>query len=258
MKRRMTKSVLFAAAAFSLAYFVLLMCTIGAAYRFNYVWLLMGLCFLGLAVVIALSGKAVEKLPRGVVAAVNGIVFIGCLLFVIVEGLIIGQSLKEPKEKADYLIVLGAKVNGTQPSKILEYRIEKAYTYLKQNPDVRVIVSGGKGSDEDISEAQAMYNGLVERGIEKERIYREDKSTSTKENLDFSKSCMEEIGLDIEKERVLIVTTDFHVLRAVGIAKKAGYRNVEGLAADSVWYLVPTNYVREFLAVVKDKLVGNL
>ena len=86
----------------------------------------------------------------------------------------------------------------------------------------------------------------------------EDQSTSTKENLDYSKEILTKAGENVKESKVVVVTTDFHVLRAVGIARKAGYEQVEGLAAKSVWYLIPTNYVREFMAVVKDKLIGNM
>ena len=86
----------------------------------------------------------------------------------------------------------------------------------------------------------------------------EDQSTSTKENLDYSQKLLTEAGGSVKESKVIVVTTDFHVLRAVGIARKAGYEQVEGLAAKSVWYLIPTNYVREFMAVVKDKLIANM
>lgn len=180
------------------------------------------------------------------------IILAGCLLFVVIEGMIIWKGNTIPENNADYLVVLGAQVRGTKPSLILKYRIDKAAEYLEKHPDVKVVASGGKGNDEKISEAEAIKEGLMERGIDPSRVYTEDKSTSTKENLEFSKQY-----LDIEHQNIIIVTTDFHVLRAVSIAKKAGYRKVEGLAAESVWYLIPNNYVREFLALIKDKLVGN-
>ncbi|MDE6434901.1 MAG: YdcF family protein [Lachnospiraceae bacterium] len=167
--------------------------------------------------------------------------------------MIIGYSRREPEKEPDYLIVLGAQVRKTTPSLVLQYRIDKAAEYMLKHPDVIAIVSGGQGADEGISEALAMQDGLIAKGIEKERILMEDQSTSTKENLEFSKQY-----IDVEQNQVLVVTTDFHVLRAVGIAKKAGYQKVEGLAAKSVWYLIPSNYVREFMAVVKDKIVGNM
>lgn len=253
MKKKILETILFIFAFCTLTYFIILMVTIGSGFHFNYVWLLMGLFSLGLALVLTLSKKGFDWLPKPFLIMIELLVLASLLLFIIVEGLIIRQSTKLPEKEADCLLVLGAKVNGTKPSRILKYRIEKAAEYLREHPDARVVVSGGKGEDEGISEALAMRTGLIQRGIDESRIDMETESTSTKENLEFSKQY-----LDIEKQNIVIVTTDFHVLRAVRIAKKAGYKNVEGLAAESVWYLIPTNYVREFLALVKDKLVGNL
>ena len=89
--------------------------------------------------------------------------------------------------EADYIIVLGSKVNGTKPSYSLQYRIDKAAEYLKSHEKAIAIVSGGKGKGEDISEALAMKNELMKLNIAEDRIIMEDKSTSTDENIKFSK-----------------------------------------------------------------------
>lgn len=258
MKKRILQVILYIFATFSLMYFLVLMMTIGPAFHFNYVWLILGLFCLAIALVLTFSKKGFDWMPGSLLLVIEIVVMAGCLLFIIVEGMIIRQSMKVPEGEVDYMVVLGAKVNGTRPSLILQYRIEKAAEYLKEYPNTKVVVSGGQGLDEGISEAEAMKNSLIEQGITEDRIYLEDQSTSTKENLDFSKTLIEEKGGNIKEQNILVVTTDFHVLRAVRIAKKAGYANVEGLAAKSVWYLVPTNYVREFLALIKDILVGNM
>lgn len=101
-----------------------------------------------------------------------------------------------------------------------------------------------------------MAGYLQEAGIAPERILVENKSRNTHENLAFS---AELPGLDLDKEtcRVVVVTSNFHVFRAVGIAKKQGYQ-AEGLAADSVRYMLPNNLLREFVGVLKDVLVGNM
>lgn len=253
MKRKCIALSLLVLSIFSLSYFVMLTIKIGPAFRFNYVWLLMGLCLLGISLVLFLSKRGFDWIPKPLLLGIEIIVLIGCACFIIVEAFIIVKGHKSTKMEADFLIVLGAKVNGTNPSLILKYRIEEADKYLQEHPDTKVVVSGGKGPDEGISEAEAMKNGLLKRGIDENRIIIEDKSTSTKENLAFSKEY-----IDCEKDKVLVVTTDFHVMRAVGIAKQEGYEQVDGLPAKSVWYLIPTNYLREFLAVIKDKIVGNL
>lgn len=257
-KQRILSFCLWILALVCFVYFVVLMVSIGPSFRFNYVWLLSGLFFLGLALTFTYSKMGFYWMPKPLIILIELIVLTGLLLFVVVEALIFTKAAKKPEREADYLIVLGAKVNGTKPSHILYKRIEKAYEYLEGHPDCKVIVSGGKGEDEGISEAEAMRNGLLERGIEENRIILEDTSTSTKENLDNSKAILEELGVDVSQTNILVVTTNFHVFRALGIAKKAGFEHVEGLAGGQVWYLIPTNYVREFFALMKDFLIGNL
>ena len=258
MKKRVLQCTGYGIAVVCLLYFVVLLITIGPAFRFSFVWLAFGLFFLGISLVLTFSKKGFQWMPKPVLVLVEAVVVCGCLVFVVIEGLIIAESVKQPQNEADYLIVLGAKVNGTTPSLILQYRINKAAEYMKKHPGTKAIVSGGQGADEGISEAEAMKNGLLSSGIATERILVEDQSTSTKENLDYSQKLLTEAGGSVKESKVIVVTTDFHVLRAVGIARKAGYEQVEGLAAKSVWYLIPTNYVREFMAVVKDKLIANM
>lgn len=258
MKKRLLQGIGYVLTVLCLGYFVVLMLTIGPAFRFNYIWLLMGIFFLGVSLILTFDKKGFQWLPKSILFLIECVVMVGCLLFIVVESVIVRESVKTPGTDADYLIVLGAKVNGTKPSLILQYRIEKASEYMKEHPECIAIVSGGKGEDEGISEAEAMKNGLVERGIEENRIRMEDQSTSTKENLEYSKDIIQDQGGDTDQSDILVVTTDFHVLRAVGIAKKTGFQHVEGLAAKSVWYLIPTNYVREFMAVIKDVIIGNM
>ena len=96
------------------------------------------------------------------------------------------------KPSSDYLIVLGAGVNGTTPSQSLQERINAALEYLQTHPDAVCIVSGGKGSGEEISEAECMYRSLTAIGVDPERIWLEDQATSTLENLKFSLNIIEQ------------------------------------------------------------------
>ena len=181
------------------------------------------------------------------------IIIIGASIFILVEGLIIYHGNRRADPNMDYLIVLGAQVRGTRITNSLQKRLKAAETYLKENPDTLVIVSGGQGSGEDISEALAMKNYLISNGIAKERIIMEDKSTSTVENIRYSKKL-----LDRDDRDVAIVTNGFHVLRSVSIAKKQGLINVQGLSAPSDPILLISYYVRETLAIIKDFLMGNM
>lgn len=235
-----------------LIYFIWLMVHLGASNTFNFFWLLSAFVFGGFGLVLVFAKGALSRLPRWLLFLIEGIVAVGCFVFIFVEIIIISWGNKTAGE-ADYVIVLGAKVNRTNPSLSLKARLDTAVIYLNRYPNAQVIVSGGQGADEEISEAECMYNYLVAAGISKERIIQENQSTSTLENLEFSAKLF-----DIRGNRVVIITNDFHVFRSVQIARKAGYTQVSGQAAPSLWYLVPTNYVREFLAVVKDYFIGNM
>ncbi|MGB8454164.1 MAG: YdcF family protein [Anaerocolumna sp.] len=114
-----------------------------------------------------------------------------------------------------------------------------------------IAVSGGQG--EDISEAKAMEEYLISKGINAQRILKEDQSTNTHQNLLFSKTLMEK-----GNPSTVIVTSRFHVFRAMGIAGKLGITKAEGLGAPTDDIMTLSYYVREFFAVVKDKLVGNI
>ena len=92
----------------------------------------------------------------------------------------------KPRSDLDYIIVLGAHVNGTKLTLALLERVRRALLYLEENPGTKAVLSGGRGDGEQISEAEAMYRYLTEHGIAAERLIKEEQSTNTKENLDFS------------------------------------------------------------------------
>ncbi|MFY0801500.1 YdcF family protein [Peribacillus frigoritolerans] len=163
----------------------------------------------------------------------------------------IQESIRQQiPENADYLMILGARVKGSVPSLSLQYRIDKAAEYLSANKHTVVIVSGGKGPGEDISEAKAMQQGLIAQGIEEARIMMEDKSTTTHENIVFSKELIPDTATS-----GLIVSDDFHIYRAVEIAKKEGL-DMKGLPAKTPKVSLLKSYTREYLAITKYYLTG--
>ena len=181
---------------------------------------------------------------------------VGVLLFIIFISIIEVVIISYPKhntEDSDYIMVLGAGLNGDYPSLTLSYRLNAAEKIFKElGESKKIIVSGGRGNDERISEAKAMKNYLLDKGIPENMILIEDKSSTTSENFKFSKEVIE---VDSNKEKkdikVKIVTTDFHAFRSRIIAKKNGYENVNNYSSNTVWYLIPINYLRESFAVVK-------
>lgn len=154
----------------------------------------------------------------------------------------------------DAVIVLGAAVKGTRVSRPLKYRLDAAYEFLCDNPDAVVVVSGGKGFQEDITEAEAMENYLVDLGIAKERIIKEEKATSTYENFKFSKELLDKkFGSEY---KVSFSTNHFHVLRAESIAKQAGLRATH-IGAGMYWFDIAPSSIREVLAYLKHIVIGN-
>ena len=142
------------------------------------------------------------------------------LAFVITGAVILGASEADEGE-FQYLLVLGTVVDGDEPSPMLSDRIRGAYDYLTAHPDVICIVSGGKGDDVNLSEAECMYNELVEMGIAPERILMEDRATSTVENFRFSLTLIEE-ETGIRPETLGVLSSEFHLFRARMFAREEG------------------------------------
>lgn len=155
----------------------------------------------------------------------------------------------------DAVIVLGAGVNGTTPSVALQTRIDAAESYMAAHPEVPVVLSGGQGSGEDITEAECMYRALKTGDADWDsRFLLEDRSTSTAENFAFSKQLLEENGIDTQTAVIAVVTNDFHLCRARLIAEKEGLQTI-GIPAELPWWWLTANYyLRESFAVVKTVL----
>lgn len=140
--------------------------------------------------------------------------------FCAVESLILTAAHRQQAEPRDYLIVLGAAVHGDEPSLSLMNRLDGALEYLGKYPDTVVIVSGGQGEGENLSEAQCMRDYLVAHGIAEEQIRMEDKSTSTLENLSFSKALIEREGGNVNS--VAVLSSGYHLYRAGLMARGVG------------------------------------
>ncbi len=180
---------------------------------------------------------------------------LGLLVAAVTFGFIAAASTGEPDATCEYVIVLGAGVNGTSPSLILSERIQRAYEYLSENPDVICIVSGGQGPNEDITEAKCMFDHLTAKGIDPARIWQEDKSTSTRENIRFSLDVIEG-KTGTRPTSAAIVSNEFHLFRAGLFAQE---QNLEmfGVSAKTGWLSLRVNYfLREIVAVWYYILLG--
>ena len=188
------------------------------------------------------------------------------------------SSISFQKESVNYVIVLGAQVRGNKISRTLERRLDKAVEYAAYHPNTVFVLSGGQGDDEDVTEASAMYRYMKSRGVPDYQLLLEESSRSTYENMVYSKilitererlrratlrAAMAEYGylLPPDEEitiRVGILTSNFHELRAKGIARHVGIPNVSGISAKSDPVLFAHFCVRECFAILKDKFVGNM
>lgn len=176
---------------------------------------------------------------------------LGTLVFGALLGLVLGGAHDSIDGDPRVMIILGCQLHDWGPSVMLQDRLDKALDYLKDHPEVVVVVSGGQGENEPTSEAQGMADYLADHGFARENIILETQSHNTHQNLTYSARHLEEAGVDI-KAGVVIVSNGFHLTRAKMLAGRAGYENVSVLAAPSSH--TPTRlkmYIREPLALVK-------
>ena len=217
--------------------------SVGSGTGFYIVWLALGVICLFFAG--ATWFGIWSRLPGLLRKFFVGMVSVGVVCFLLIEGCVISGFFQQGEEKLDYIIVLGAQVYEHGPSLVLQYRLDEAIEYLKDNSDTVCIVSGGKGYNEPFAEAVGMADYLKKNGVAEDRIILETKSSTTGQNILYSMKLME------EDASVGIVTNNFHMFRALQIAKKQGLKNVCGIAAKSTPLYLPNNMLREFFAMIK-------
>ena len=199
----------------------------GYGTRFFLIWGVIGAGLMGLGWFFAHKAW-IGRLPVWFRITCLSVAGAGLSVFLLVEALILARFGATAPAGADYCLILGAQMKNHGPSDVLRRRLDKAIVYLEENPETMVIVSGGQGVNEPVTEARGMRDYLTKKGISQERILLEEKSGNTCENLRYSSEF-----LDPVKDSVVLVTNNFHMFRATGIAKKIGYEKVNGLSADS-------------------------
>ncbi len=240
--------------------FILFLCPlifIGILNAGNIVGLIISLLILAYAIRFKNVNAKFKELSK----TVAGKIFISFILLSVIAVIIfviwatfkMAKAADNPPTSETTVIVLGCQVKETGPSRMLRERLDAAYKFLSENPDVKCILSGGQGPDEPESEAIAMYNWLAEKGIDKNRLYIEDKSSSTEENLMYSKELIEKEGLN---PKVTIITSEFHQYRANKIAKSLGMESYS-VSSDTLITLLPTYYLREMGGIFFEVLKFN-
>ncbi|MGE4483519.1 MAG: YdcF family protein [Oscillospiraceae bacterium] len=198
--------------------------------------------------------KTRPKLARVLSDVLKLAIILFLLAFVITEALIVNGSHTDAAPEADYLIVLGAGVNGTEPSLALTDRLNAALDYLNEYPNADCIVTGCQGKGEDITEAESMYRWLIQSGIDGKRIIKEEEAVNTYENIKNSYAIIEGLGGDADKTALL--TAEYHLYRAKHIAEELGFAP-RGVAAEtSLWPIKINYYIRECFGVWKNIVTG--
>lgn len=170
--------------------------------------------------------------------------YVALFLFVAFSGYIDAANGTEP-----VIVVLGAGLNKEKVSTVLRYRLDTALKLWEKDPNAVIVVTGGQGSDEIIPESLAMQRYLLEQGVPQDKIIMEDQSTSTEENLVFTKEILQNLGYPADTP-IALVTNAFHCYRARQYALQAGFTEVHTSPAPmSLLYVVPS-YSREIFAVL--------
>jgi len=191
------------------------------------------------------SNKLIGKLLK----VLKVFICIIVISFIFVEGCIFVSANASHNKKPDYIMILGGGISGKNMLLVQLQRTQEALKYIKQNPGIKVIASGGQGRGEDISEAEAMRIYLVQHGVKNEDIIKEEKSKNTVGNMKYTREILKKI--DGRKTiQLAVVTSNFHVFRAKFLAKRYGFQ-VEGIPAPVNYLLLPNYCVREYLGVVK-------
>ena len=186
-----------------------------------------------------------------ILCLITGLSGVGIILSIVLSILMIHSAYDKP-ETENTVVVLGCKVRNGAPSLMLQKRLDTALQYLNQHEDVPVIVCGGQGADESISEAQCMSEYLISHGIDKNRIYLDDTSTSTLENMQNAKEIIAKQGWTPE---IIIITDGYHQYRSAKFAQSLGLKT-SAVSAKTSWYLVPSYWVREWLGICYQFVFG--
>ena len=213
----------------------------------------------GFALLSALSALKRRRWARLARRIVLLLIAAGLSFFAVMEGLVISGAHADPPQDVSCVIVLGAGVNGTEPSRILASRLRAALAFLEERPEIPVIVSGGQGEGEAVTEAACMARWLTEHGVAPERILEEDRSANTAENFRYSFRLMEEQGIDTA-ESFAVVTSNFHLFRARRLADAPQMCSVAATLPRGVYNAgLQLNYfVREAFALAKLLVFGGV
>lgn len=236
----------------SITYYLVCILIAGRGVSILYIWIVAGILF----ILKGISGLCINRKKLKWARRISGILDISavmiCLSVAVFIIFIIHGMNEEAKTGCDYIIVLGASVNGTEPSEILQKRIDAAYEYLRENPDTMVIGTGGRGATEQISEGKCIADTLEKMGISSERILYEEKSVTTVENISFAMRVIPD-----SPGSIAVVSNGFHIARSKLILSNFTEAQVYGIPATGGGFLTLHYILREYVVFVIDVVLGN-
>jgi len=197
-----------------------------------------------LSAVVLLYGVFYNKIPRKLRIATY---IAATIPLIAVAFLAIYGNIRHVDYTEDVVIVLGAGLTSGRVGNHLANRLDTALDYLERNPYALVIVCGGLGANQPVTEAYAMAQYLIARGVPPENILLEDRSTTTYENLAFANEILS--ARFPSGFSAALVTNDFHIYRAAQLAQQNGI-DANPLGAPTPWHSWTVNYLREMLAII--------
>lgn len=234
----------------NILYFLICFMVFGMFINFSGFFMILGAAFI-------LSGIMKIKFHENYHNKLSGIflrvlkiaVYAVLISFIFIEGCIFISANINPHKKPDYIMILGSGIRGRNMLLVQRQRVDAGLEYIKDNPDIKIILSGGQGPGEDISEAEAMRIYLVQHGVKNENIIMEEKSRNTMQNMKYTSDILKKT--DVRKNiRLAVVTSNFHVFRAKFLAQRCGFE-AEGVSAPVNHLLLPNYCVREYFGIIK-------
>lgn len=274
--------ILAVGAVLCLAYFVVIVVYSGIGTAYAFIWLLFAAGLGATAWSVWHYQRYPRKLPLRLPVSLVTLCGAGLVIMLILQILIINKVPQVAESDLEYVIVLGAPVRGEKPGRTLRLRLEKAAEYALQNPETIMVLSGGRASGDSGAEAEVMRQYLLEKGVPNEQMVMELRSKSTVENIAYSRILIDAMRRRKQEEnhqderalpaylpsvmghkpgnphQVGILTSNFHLYRAMQIARKQGMEDISGIASASDRILFVHFCFRDGLAILKERLAGNL
>lgn len=260
-------------------YYILIIIYSGLTTSMSFIWLFFAACLFLLSAGHEYYRRNPKKVPLWIPVSAYTVCTAGIVIFCIVEILVFFGAASADTPNLDYLIVLGARVRDDQVSSSLKSRLDKAIEYVEQYPDTVLVLSGGQDTGDTMIQAEVMYDYLEFNGVSPQQMILETFSTSTVENIAYSRVAIEKnqekrklefaqskskivpgpaVQVPDKPLRIGVLTSNYHVFRAKQIGKKWGIPDLQGIAASSDPFTFVHFSVRECIAILKDKLMGNM